>query len=260
MKKILFIILLIPLLLLAQPHQSPAGINSSYTALSSGATFTGVWEQIRLDYSWIIVTVKSNVASANSGVKVFQSRDGKTFNSVNIFSYAANDTTTNKYFVPITSGYVKVTYLNGATNQTTFSLTTVYQKGAILPTTYAGKLDVNVDGSALPTGASTSANQTNGTQTTMITGSPNNYATWFSTVGTVKDSVQFGFTTRSVTFINDGVLTDTLFVSTSNSFPSTNTIKRLGGEGFTKQWATTKLYFKVGTTPLASKKIRIEAN
>lgn len=143
MKKILFIILLIPLLLSAQPYQSPVGINSSYTALSSGATFTGAWEQIRLDYSWIIVTVKSNVASANNGLKIFQSSDGKTFNSVSIFSYAANDTTTNKYFVPITSGYVKVTYLNGATNQTTFSLTTVYQKGAILPTTSTGKVDVS---------------------------------------------------------------------------------------------------------------------
>lgn len=101
--------------------------------------------------------------------------------------------------------------------------------------------------------------QTNGTQTTMLTGSPNSYSVWFSTAGTVKDSVVYGFTTRSVTFINDGISTDTLFVSPTSTFPSTNTIKRLGGEGFTKQWAVTKLYFKVATTPVASKKIRIEA-
>ena len=94
-----------------------------------------------------------------------------------------------------------------------------------------------------------------------IISSTNSYSVpSFSTVGTVKDSVVFGFTTKSVFFMNDGIATDTLFVSSSASFPSTNTIRRNGGEGFTKYWGVTKLYFKVGTTPLASKKLRIEAN
>jgi hypothetical protein len=107
--------------------------------------------------------------------------------------------------------------------------------------------------------SATSANQTNGAQTTMITGSPNSYGTFFTTAGTNSDSVSFGFTTRSITFINDNTYTDTLFISPVKTFPITNRWKRMGGEGLTKSWAGTKLYFKVGTVPAASKKIRIEA-
>jgi hypothetical protein len=95
--------------------------------------------------------------------------------------------------------------------------------------------------------------------TITIGATSNNYGTSFTTTGTTIDSVSFGFTTQSVTFINDGISTDTLFISPVKTFPSTNRIKRMGGEGLTKQWAVSKLYFKVGTTPLASKKIRIEA-
>jgi hypothetical protein len=91
-------------------------------------------------------------------------------------------------------------------------------------------------------------------------GSSNSYAAWPSTTGTTIDSVSFSFTPKSITFINDETITDTLFVSSSSSFPTANTIRRLGGEGFTKLWSTSKLYYKVGTTPAASKKIRIEAN
>ena len=91
-------------------------------------------------------------------------------------------------------------------------------------------------------------------------GSSNSYARWLSTTGTTVDTVVFGFTPKSVTVINDNSSTDTLFVSSSGSFPSTNTIKRLGGEGFAKYWATDTIFVKVATTPAASKKLRIEAN
>ena len=102
-------------------------------------------------------------------------------------------------------------------------------------------------------------NQTNGNQLVQQKGSPNHYGTIFTTAGTNPDSISFAFTTRSITFINDGVSTDTLFVSSSKTFPTTNRDARTGGEGLTKSWALTKVYFKVGTTPLASKKIRVEA-
>ena len=93
-----------------------------------------------------------------------------------------------------------------------------------------------------------------------VSGSLNSYARWLSTTGTTVDTVVFGFTPKSVTVINDNNSTDTLFVSSSGSFPSTNTIKRLGGEGFAKYWATDTIFVKVATTPAASKKLRIEAN
>ena len=88
----------------------------------------------------------------------------------------------------------------------------------------------------------------------------NSYAQIFTTTGTTIDSVSFNFTPHKITIINDGVVTDSLFISSSKTFPTTNKVLRLGGEGLTKDWAFTKLYFKVGTTPLPSKKIRIEGN
>ena len=92
-----------------------------------------------------------------------------------------------------------------------------------------------------------------------ITSSTNNYAEERTTVAAL-DSVEFGFTTKTVTFINDNASTDTLYVSTVSTFPSTNTIKRSGSEGFTKTYGVTKLYLKVAHTPASGKKIRVEAN
>lgn len=89
--------------------------------------------------------------------------------------------------------------------------------------------------------------------------SSNSYGEEHTTVAAL-DSVVFGFNTKIITFINDATSSDTLYVSTNSSFPMTNTIKRIGGEGFTKEWNTSKLYFKIGYTPQASKVIRIEAN
>lgn len=91
-----------------------------------------------------------------------------------------------------------------------------------------------------------------------LLGSTNSYSQFITSTSAAVGEVDFGFETQSVTFINDGVTTDTLYVSTSNTFPATNTIVRLGGEGFTKRMKTNKLYFKVGNVPLAGKKIRIE--
>lgn len=90
-------------------------------------------------------------------------------------------------------------------------------------------------------------------------GSSNNYGEERTTVAAL-DSVSFGFTSKEYTFVNDGTISDTLYISPSSSFPTTNTEKRIGGEWITKRHAATKLYFKIGATPLASKKIRIEAN
>jgi len=91
-----------------------------------------------------------------------------------------------------------------------------------------------------------------------LLGSTNSYSQFITSTSAAVGEVDFGFETQSVTFINDGVTTDTLYVSTSNTFPATNTIVRFGGEGFTKRMKTNKLYFKVGNVPLAGKKIRIE--
>jgi hypothetical protein len=90
--------------------------------------------------------------------------------------------------------------------------------------------------------------------------SANSYSEWLSTKGTTVDTVTFGFNTRIITAVNDGTSSDTLYISSDASFPSKNTIKRVGGEAFTKLWREDILYLKVGYIPIASKKIRIEAN
>lgn len=120
-----------------------------------------------------------------------------------------------------------------------------------------------VDGSGNVIGATSNALDINvksgSVAVSGVTSSTNNYAKEHTTVA-AADSAVFGFTTKYVTFINDGATTDTLYVSSDPLFPATNTIKRVGSEGFTKPYGVTKLYFKVGATPQASKKIRIEAN
>ncbi len=123
MKRIFLLVVLMPMLLLAQPKQST--LNSRYTVLGSGATFTGTWEQIKGDYNSVTVIVRSDKSSATNGLKIELSKNGVDINAFFIFSYTANDTTTNRYTVPLTASYFRVVYTNTTAVQTTFSLTTV---------------------------------------------------------------------------------------------------------------------------------------
>ena len=312
MKKLFIFLILLSIPLFAQRWTST--INSTKVLLAGNATFTGTAEKANnfnnaYAYNWINITIKS--AQSGAG-KVYQSKDGTTWDHATAFTYTGGDTLTNLTSVPIILDYFKVTYTNGSVAQTTFRLTTVLTN-EIMPLDASGNVRTNT--TVTFTGGATSAgqakaysldslintksfwttfsnlanqkllysldsliqintkkwadsialmrqmlnNQTNGNQLVQQKGSPNHYGTIFTTAGTNPDSISFAFTTRSITFINDGVSTDTLFVSSSKTFPTTNRDARTGGEGLTKSWALTKVYFKVGTTPLASKKIRVEA-
>jgi hypothetical protein len=225
--------------------------NSTTTTLDSAGVFTGTTELLR-GYNFLSVTIRSD-SSGTYKIMFGKTSTITTANAVKTysFSYTANDTLHTKT-VGVDAPYFKVVYTSSADTQHTFNLVTMLNAADVLPRTVTGKLDVN--GTVIVTGGATEASLA------LLTPSTNSYSVWFSTAGTVKDSVSWGFTSKSVTFINDNTSTDTLFVSTSASFPSTNTVKRLGGEGFTKRWSTTKLYFKVGAIPAASKKLRVEAN
>jgi predicted nucleic acid-binding Zn-ribbon protein len=130
MKKILLLMFL-PLLLAAQPYQSV--LNSTSTPLDSAATYTGTTEEISADYTWIVVTVRSN----QSGTGIIQWTKSKMgtviWDNAGSFTYTANDTTNNRFWFPITMGYFRIKYTNGATDQTTFRLTSTLFKGNNLP-------------------------------------------------------------------------------------------------------------------------------
>ena len=305
MKKIFLFLALLTITISAQRYTSTT--NSSKVLLAGNATFAGGSEKATDNhniyaYNWINVTVKS--AQSGAG-KVYQSKDGTTWDHVTAFTHTGGDTLTNTTSVPIILDYFKVTYTNGASVQTTFRLTTVLTNGLSLTTVQSGGstlatqlLQLHIDSlvkiqtdtiaarftrqlaamttlnaKSMWTNYSTSANQaklyskdsmmvanqTNGNQVLQLNSSSNSYGTVFTTAGTNPDSIIFGFTPKTITVINDGVSTDSLFVSAVKTFPSTNRLTRTGGEGFSKAWAVTKIYFKVGTTPLASKKIRVEA-
>lgn len=252
-KLYLFIILLLFAVTIKAQDQTAnvmSSKNSTSTTLDSNAVFTGTVELLR-GYNSISVTVRSDKSSATNGLKILFGKTSTitTANAVKTysFSYTANDTLFTKT-VGVDAPYFKVVYTTGNDSQTVFLLSTMLNRGDVLPRTSTAKLDVDVSGGS------------SGDLYVTQLGSSNSYAAWPSTTGTTIDSVSFSFTPKSITFINDGASTDTLFVSSSSSFPTANTIRRLGGEGFTKFWAVTKLYYKVGTTPAASKKIRVEAN
>ncbi len=140
--------------LLAQRYTST--VNSSTTLLAGNATFAGGKEKASDNhnvyaYNWITVTVKS--AQSGSG-KVYQSKDGTTWDHVVAFTYTGTDTLTNTTSVPILLDYFKITYTNGASAQTTFRLTTVLTN-QIMPLDATG----NVKIAGTITGGSTSANQ-----------------------------------------------------------------------------------------------------
>lgn len=128
MKKIILILIFIPLVLLAQPYQST--INSRTTNLDSAGVFTGTIEKITSDYNWIAITVRSD----QSGTGVLQwtrSNMGTVvWDNANAFTHTASDTTTNTHWFPVKLGYFRVIYTNDTAATTQFRLTTVLMKGS----------------------------------------------------------------------------------------------------------------------------------
>ncbi len=249
MKELIFLLTLLLFVVQIKAQDQGANVmsskNSTSTTLAPNAVYTGTVELLR-GYNSLSVTVRSDKSSATNGLKILFGKTSTitTANAVKTysFSYTANDTLFTKT-VGVDAPYYKVVYTTGNDLQTVFLLTTMLNRGDVLPRTSTGKLDVtDVLGA-------TAANQV----------SVNQLGGIYTTTGTTIDSISTTFTPIRWTFINEGVSTDSLIVSSDRTFPSGKRTIRLGGEGFTKLWAVTKLYYKVGTTPLASKKIRIEA-
>lgn len=129
--KLILLFLLLPILYFAQPYQSSK--NSRTTNLDSAATFTGTLEEIRSDFSWIVVTVRST--QNGTGKLQFTNNNSSpvVWQNTTAFSYTANDTTTNKYYFPITMTYFRVVYTNDTVATTSFKLITTLLRGTTFP-------------------------------------------------------------------------------------------------------------------------------
>ena len=97
--------------------------NSSTTNLGSSATFSGFYEDVS-DFSSISVIVYADVASASDGLKVFFSSDGTNADVTKTASIDAADGL--EQIFTVSSRYVKVDYVNGASGQSDFRLQTIY--------------------------------------------------------------------------------------------------------------------------------------
>lgn len=97
--------------------------NSSTATLLSGATFTGVAEEV-INFASICVSVFSNVASASSGLSLQFSSDGTNWDVSYPFTVGAGTGRTFK--AGIEARYFRVVYTNGGTSQASFRLQTVF--------------------------------------------------------------------------------------------------------------------------------------
>lgn len=107
--------------------------NSSTDLLNSAAVFVGEWVDV-LQFSVILVTVKSNVASATDGLCVDWSANGVDIIDSDVFSIPAATGKTFS-FQPV-ARYAKITYTNGGSNQTSFDLHTQLKSDYVKPSSH----------------------------------------------------------------------------------------------------------------------------
>lgn len=107
--------------------------NSTEETLNAGIAFTGEWEDI-LQYSVLIVTLKSNVASATDGLCVDFSHNAVDVINTDVYTIPAGVGKTFS-FQPA-ARYFRITYTNGGTNQTTFALQSQLKSDYVKPSSH----------------------------------------------------------------------------------------------------------------------------
>lgn len=136
--------------------------NATTTPLSSGATFTGTWEDSR-DYANVTVTAFSDKASASGGLKCQWSSDAVNVDVEESYTISANVgqglTNTSK------ARYFRVEYTNGGVTQTVFRLSTVYRNSgsADVEASGGGLTDTELRATPVPVSGTVTANAGTGT-------------------------------------------------------------------------------------------------
>jgi len=126
MKKVFILLLLMISLLYGQTTKDL--INSTDTALDSAGVFSPTSWRAVTGYTSLTLIIKSNVSSATNGVQIKFATLISASNSYRILDSLNTTYTTGTSFVltlPIRGMYYKVTYTNGATAQSYFSLVTL---------------------------------------------------------------------------------------------------------------------------------------
>lgn len=118
-----------------------SSLNSTTATLLAGATFTGTWEDV-VGFANIAISLYSDVDSATDGLKIEFSNDGVTVHSDDVFTISGG--TGKQYTFGVISPYVRIRYVNGASNQTTFNLATLYHISAIKPSSH--RIDDSITG------------------------------------------------------------------------------------------------------------------
>ena len=89
-------------------------------------------------------------------------------------------------------------------------------------------------------------------------GSTNLY-TKIDTSHVTVDTLIFGFNSRDIYYLNEGSATDTLYISPLGNFPSSQTIKIVGGESGYVPLSWSRAYIKFDYTPISGKHYRFIA-
>lgn len=98
-------------------------LNSTDTPLLAGGIYQGTWEEV-LDYSQIVISIKTDQDSATDGLMIEWSRDGIVANTNDKFNIIAN--LEKKFSFGTISKYYRIKYINNAINpQSSFMLNTV---------------------------------------------------------------------------------------------------------------------------------------
>jgi hypothetical protein len=109
---------------LGKTASAVSSANSSSVALAANATFSGAFEDV-LGYANITISVYASHASATAGLKIEWSHDGITaVGDADTFTIGAD--TAKHYSFGVPTRYVKISFVNGGTQQTSFKLQTIY--------------------------------------------------------------------------------------------------------------------------------------
>lgn len=107
--------------------------NSSATPLGANATFTGTAIDIK-DYAAINVAAFSDVSSATDGLRMEFSPDGTNWDHVHAFPVTGNVGVSFAQAAELR--YFRIVYINGATPQSFFRLTTILKPTTVSPSRY----------------------------------------------------------------------------------------------------------------------------
>lgn len=99
--------------------------NTTTVPLGSSDVFTGTGEDV-LNYSSIILSVTSNVASKTDGLEIQFSPDNVNWHTTDTYTIAAN--ACKIYALQTAAQYYRVKYTNGGTAQSSFNLCSILKK------------------------------------------------------------------------------------------------------------------------------------